>query len=310
MLADFRHASDAGVYLLDDHRAIVQTVDFFTPIVDDPYTFGATAAANSLSDLYAMGATPLTALSIAGFPKKGIDFSILAEMFRGGHEKLHEAGAVLLGGHTVQDPEIKFGYAVTGTVDPRRLVQNNGARSGDRLYLTKPIGTGVLATALKRNRLSEEARQTLYRYLVALNGPAAEAMTEVGISGATDITGFGLLGHAAEMARASGVSLEIVASSVPILPEAARLQAEGYVTGGLPTNRRYVEDILEVDSGVDEVLLGLFFDPQTSGGLLIAVPPKKESALRQALTARGSAAVGIGWVGDVGTPKIIVRSSA
>ena len=309
VLADYREASDAGVYLLDSEHgsdALVQTVDFFTPIVDDPYIYGAGAAANSLSDLYAMAATPMTALSIVGFPKSGVDFSILSEMLLGGHDKLREAGAVLLGGHTVQDPEIKLGYAVTGRVKRDALVRNRGARTGDLLYLTKPIGTGVLSTALKKRKLSDEARAALHRNLVTLNRAASEVMQEIGVSSATDITGFGLLGHAAEMARASSATLEIASGSVPLLPEAIHHQKKGHVTGGLETNRSYVEDVLEIAGQVDRHLLDLLLDPQTSGGLFIAVPEAKDGSFRQALTAKKTAAARIGRVVSEDAAKIVV----
>ncbi len=298
VLADYRNASDAGVYLLEDGRALVQTIDFFTPIVDDPYVYGAVAAANALSDLYAMGATPLTALSVVGFPKKGVDFGILREMSRGGQEKLREAGAVLLGGHSVQDPEIKFGYAVTGTIRPEKLVTNGGARAGDVLYLTKPIGTGVLATALKKKKLGEELLAVLTRSLLTLNRAAAEAMLEVGVSAATDVSGFGLLGHAAEVARASRRALEIQASEVPLFPEALAFQRKGYVTGGVEPNRQYAADVLQVEAKLDRALVALLFDPQTSGGLLIAVPEGKDEALRRALASRQASAARIGRVLD------------
>lgn len=304
VLADFRNASDAGVYLLEDGWALVQTIDFFTPIVDDPYVYGAVAAANALSDLYAMGATPLTALSVVGFPKKGVDFGILREMSRGGQEKLREAGAVLLGGHSVQDPEIKFGYAVTGTIRPEKLVTNGGARAGDFLYLTKPIGTGVLATALKKKKLGEELLAVLTRNLLTLNRAAAEAMLEVGVSAATDVSGFGLLGHAAEVARASRATLEIQASEVPLLPEALALQKKGYVTGGVEPNRQYAADVLQVEAKLDRALVALLFDPQTSGGLLIAVPQGKEQALRNALASRQASAARIGRVLDRREPAV------
>jgi len=304
VLADFRNASDAGVYLLEDGWALVQTIDFFTPIVDDPYVYGAVAAANALSDLYAMGATPLTALSVVGFPKKGVDFGILREMSRGGQEKLREAGAVLLGGHSVQDPEIKFGYAVTGTIRPEKLVTNGGARAGDFLYLTKPIGTGVLATALKKKKLGEELLAVLTRNLLTLNRAAAEAMLEVGVSAATDVSGFGLLGHAAEVARASRATLEIQASEVPLLPEALALQKKGYVTGGVEPNRQYAADVLQVEAKLDRALVALLFDPQTSGGLLIAVPQGKDQALRSALASRQASAARIGRVLDRREPAV------
>ena len=309
VLADYRQASDAGVYLLDGENgsdALVQSVDFFTPIVDDPYIYGAATAANSLSDLYAMAATPMTALSIVGFPKTGVDFSILAEMLRGGHDKLHEAGAVLLGGHTVQDPEMKLGYAVTGRAKRDALVSNGGARKGDLLYLTKSIGTGVLSTALKKGKLSDDAGAALHRNLVTLNRAASEVMKEIGVSSATDITGFGLLGHGAEMARASSGTLEIDSESVPLLPEAMHHQKKGQVTGGLETNRSYVEDILEIAGQVDRHLAELLLDPQTSGGLLIAVPEAKDESFRQALSAKKAAAARIGRVISEEQARIVV----
>jgi selenide,water dikinase len=306
VLADFRDASDAGVFRLSEDQALVQTVDFFTPILDDPFAYGAVAAANSLSDIYAMGARPITALAIVGFPQKGLDFAILRDISKGGFEKLREAGVVLLGGHSVQDPEIKFGYAITGAVDPRKLVTNRGARPGDVLYLTKPIGTGVLATALKRKKLSQDALAAMTRSLLALNRPASEAMVEVGVSAATDVTGFGLLGHSGEMARAAQVAFEIHARSVPLLPEALALQKRGLVTGGVRTNREYVKDIVEEDGALDRDLLDLLYDPQTSGGLLIAVPATDEEKLRKALSARGGAAARIGRVTGDGQARLRV----
>lgn len=307
VLADFRLASDAGVYLLDEERALVQTVDFFTPIVDEPDVYGAVAAANSLSDLYAMGAAPLTALSIVGFPEKGVALRVLGEMLRGGHDKLHEAGAVLLGGHTVRDPEIKLGFAVTGLVDPRRLVRNAGAKVGDLLYLTKPLGTGVLATALKKGKLAEGVRAHLYESLTALNARAADAMVEVGVSAATDVTGFGLLGHAGELCRASNVAIEILSAAIPLLPEAYRFQSKGCVTGAVETNRRYVSDILEIDEQLDHNTLGLLLDPQTSGGLLISVPATRQTVFEEALDERGAVGVSIGRVVSEGAPRIHLR---
>jgi selenide,water dikinase len=274
-----RHASDAGVYLISDDRALVQSVDFFTPIVDDPRVFGAVSAANALSDLYAMGARPLTALAIVSVPQKGVSFDVLQQILLGGQEKMAEAGAVVIGGHTVQDPEIKFGYAVTGDIHPCQMIGNNGAQPGDALYITKPIGTGVLAIALKKNKLLDDQRQNLHRCLSELNRNASEAMMEIGVSSATDITGFGLLGHAGEMARASSATLEVVADEVPLLPDALALQKKGYRTGGIVENRCYIDDILERRSPIDKDLEELLLDPQTSGGLLIAVPAAKEKAL-------------------------------
>jgi selenide,water dikinase len=306
VLADFHQASDAGVYLFSDERALVQSVDFFTPIVDDPKAFGGISAANALSDLYAMGARPLTALAIVSFPKKGVDFDVLQQILLGGQEKLEEAGAFLVGGHTVQDPEIKFGFAVTGEVHPDQMIRNNGAQPDDVLYLTKPIGTGVLATALKKNKLSDDLRDTLYRKMSELNRLATEAMMETGASAATDITGFGLLGHAGEMARASSATLEIVADEVPLLPDALTLQKKGYRTGAIEGNRCYVGDILESPSQIDKNLEELLLDPQTSGGLLISIPAAKEKALLEAFAERNVQGWRIGAVRD-GPPKVAIR---
>lgn len=306
VLADFRDASDAGVYVIGDDRALVQSVDFLTPIVDDPGTFGAVAAANALSDLYAMGARPMTALAIACFPKKGVDVSLLENMMLGGHDKLRESGTVVIGGHTVQDPEIKFGYAVTGQVQPSRMVSNKGARPGDVLFLTKAIGTGVLATALKKGKLNADLSQVLHRSMTELNRAASEAMVEVGVHAATDITGFGLLGHAAEMARASSARLEIAAEQIPLLPEAMRFQSEGYRTGGIEPNRLYVGDLLEIAERIPGPLFELLLDPQTSGGLLVSVGEARQSAFLDALEARGAAATRIGRVQE-GPAKIVVR---
>ena len=294
VLADFEDASDAGVYRLGDGLAIVQTVDFFTPIVNEPDIFGGVAAAHALSDLYTMGAEPLTALAIAGFPKKGLDIEVLGAIFKGGHRKLTEAGAVLLGGHTVQDDEIKFGYAVTGRIHPGKLITNAGVRPNDLLYLTKPIGTGVLATALKKGKLSEMEVAELHRSMLTLNRLASEAMMVAGASAATDVSGFGLLGHAGEMARASGVALELEASSVPFLSGAMHFQSKDYVTGALETNRSYVSAMLDVDGDVPSDVQELLLDPQTSGGLLIAVHPDREGALLEAMAARNVTAARVG----------------
>lgn len=307
VLADYRNASDAGVFVIDEQQALVQTVDFFTPIVDDPYVYGAVAAANALSDIYAMGGQPLTALSIVGFPKKGVDFSVLERILRGGCDKIRESGAFLLGGHTIQDDEIKFGYAITGRVHPKRLIDNAGAKPGDALYLTKPIGTGVLATALKKNKLSEDLCTVLHSTMSKLNSSASEAMLEAGAHSATDITGFGLLGHAGEMARASSATLEIEAHAVPLLPEALHFQSKGYRTGAIEANRCYVADILELADGLDRNLGEILLDPQTSGGLLISVPQDQEASLRESLASRKAAGARIGAVKH-GPPKVIVRA--
>lgn len=270
---------DAGVYRLAPNLALVQTVDFITPIVDDPRDFGAIAAANALSDVYAMGGTPTLALSIVCFPSETADPRILRDMLRGGAAKLREAGVTLLGGHSVRDREMKFGFAVTGRVHPGRIVTNAGARAGDVLVLTKPIGTGILATALKRGRLDAPGVRRLTRQMAALNGPAARAMRAAGVRAATDISGFGLLGHALNIARGSRKTLRIQGASVPLLPGVLELAEEGVFPGGLETNLRYVEPAV---AWVDDVPLArrrALADPQTSGGLLLAVPPRRVRAL-------------------------------
>jgi selenide,water dikinase len=270
---------DAGVYRLAPGLALVQTVDFITPIVDDPYDFGAIAAANALSDVYAMGATPTLALSIVCFPSETADPRILRGMLRGGVAKLREAGVTLLGGHSVRDREMKFGFAVTGQVHPGRVVTNAGARVGDVLVLTKPIGTGILATALKRGRLDTPGVRRLTRQMAALNGSAARAMSAAGVRAATDISGFGLLGHAFNIARASRKTLRIQGTSVPLLPGVLELAEEGVFPGGLESNLRYVEPVVAWTGEVPLALRRALADPQTSGGLLLAVPPQRVRAL-------------------------------
>ena len=287
MLVDYRTADDAGVYRLDEERALVQTVDFFTPIVDDPFTYGQIAAANALSDVYAMGGRPLTALAVAGFPKE-LDSSVLATIFTGGLEMLQRAGAALLGGHTVQDQEIKFGYAVTGEVHPARIWSNAGARPGDVLMLTKPLGTGIVATAVKAGRAPAALLERAVRAMLTLNEAASRALQGLedgAVHACTDVTGFGLIGHACEMAAASGVTIEIEASRVPLLDGVLEL-----VTGNIPaggrTNADHFGPYVRHESEVEAGLATLLHDPQTSGGLLVAVDPRHaaraESLLRDA----------------------------
>jgi selenide,water dikinase len=307
VLIDYRTSDDAGVYRLDGTRALVQTVDFFTPIVDDPFVYGQIAAANALSDVYAMGGRPLTALAIAAFPKDAAP-PILRRIFEGGLEKLGEADVALLGGHTVQDAEIKFGYAVTGEVDPSRILANAGARPGDALLLTKGIGTGVITTALKFNRAPQEAIDAAVRSMVTLNRAAAEVLRRVpvgAVTACTDITGFGLIGHAAEMAAASGCSLEIEAGRVPLIP-GARALVSGNIPGGGRTNRTYFGPHVTAPAEVDADLLDLLYDPQTSGGLLVAVDPSQMDALVDALAGVGVTAVRIGRALSQGRGRILV----
>jgi selenide, water dikinase len=263
---------DAGVFRLSDDLALVQTVDFFAPIVDDPYRFGRVAAANALSDVYAMGGTPLTALNIVAFPEGTLPLTVLTEILRGGQDAVHEAGARLVGGHTVTDPELKYGLAVTGTVHPDRILSNAGARPGDRLVLTKPIGTGILATAGKRGLLDPEHEERVYRTMCTLNAEASAAAVALGARCATDVTGFGLLGHARHIARASDVRLVVEIDAVPVLPGAREALAAGCATGGAERNEAWVTDDVDwADVGPDE--RALLTDPQTSGGLLVALAP-------------------------------------
>ncbi len=289
ILVDHRSGDDAGVFRLDETTALVQTVDFFTPIVDDPETFGRIAAANALSDVYAMGARPLTALSVAAFPEKDFPLEWQAAIVRGGAATLGEAGCALLGGHTVRDPEIKFGYAVTGLVDPRRLLTNAGGRPGQRLVLTKPLGTGIVATALKAGEAEESMVAASARSMAALNREASLAALAHGVTGATDVTGFGLLGHAAALARQSGLTLEIDAPALPLLPGVRRL-ALRFQAGGLHANRRAFEPQTRYLGPLDEELRAVLFDPQTSGGLLLLAPADQAEGLLAELP--GARAVG------------------
>lgn len=277
VLVGFDTSDDAGVYKLTPECALVQTVDFFTPIVDDPFTFGAITAANSLSDIYAMGARPISALSIVAYPGKG-DLDDLEAILCGGADKMAEAGCAVLGGHSVNDDEIKFGYAVTGLVHPERIISNAGARPGDVLVLTKRIGTGVISTALKRGIAKEEYVRGSIESMLALNRAACEQMLDLEVHGCTDVTGFGLLGHAREMALASGVTLEIEAERAPLLDGALEYARAGAIPGGLKNNREFVSCAVELARELPPELETLLYDPQTSGGLLIAMP--EESAAR------------------------------
>ena len=278
LLVGFETSDDAGVYKLSAECALVQTADFFTPIVDDPATFGAIAAANALSDVYAMGGVPLTALSILCYPAKG-DLDDLEEILRGGAEKIHEAHAVILGGHSVADEEIKFGYAITGTVHPERVWTNAGARAGDLLVLTKPLGTGIISTALKRGLAAEAHVAASVASMLELNRAAADAARSLQVHAATDITGFGLAGHAREMAEASDLTLVFDLAAVPLLAGVADYAAQGAIPGGLRNNREFAGP--HVAGGAPD----FFFDPQTSGGLLLALPPGDAARYAEAFPA-------------------------
>jgi len=297
VLVGFDHADDAGVYRLTPELALVQTADFFTPIVDDPYVFGQIAATNALSDVYAMGGRPLSALALVCFPESG-DIKILEEMLAGGLSKMVEAECTVIGGHSIRDEEIKLGYSVTGVVHPKKVLTNSAAQPGDRLIFTKAIGTGVISTAIKRGEADFTWIRAAIRSMITLNKTAAEvvASDKFAVHSMTDITGFGLLGHAREMAAGSGVSMRIYASRVPLLAGALECVRAKYVPGGLKSNRQFTESCVEADSGVPQDLLTLLYDPQTAGGLLIAVAESDEDALAAELRRAGVEAAGIGEV--------------
>ena len=284
VLIGFDTADDAGVYKLTAELALVQTVDFFTPIVDDPYTYGAIAAANALSDVYAMGGRPISALSIVAYPAKG-DLADLEQILKGGAEKMHEAACSVVGGHSVADDEIKFGYAVTGTIHPDRVKANAAARAGDALLFTKRLGTGVIATALKRGLASEAHVEEATRSMLTLNRAACDAMLRFDVHGCTDVTGFGLIGHAREMALASGVTLEIAAGCVRLLPGAADYARQGALPGGLANNRDFASGAVEIRTDLPRETEALLYDPQTSGGLLITLPEAEAAALERSFEA-------------------------
>ncbi len=290
-------SDDAGVYRLTDEIALIQTLDFFTPIVNDPYDFGRIAAANSFSDVYAMGGKPLTAMNIVCFPIKEMDKTILRAILKGGLDVIHKAGAILVGGHSVEDPELKYGLSVTGLVHPEKFLTNAGAKPTDLLILTKPIGTGVLATALKGKMLDSSITSTITELMASLNKDASEAMVEIGVNACTDITGFGLLGHALEMSKASKVCLRIYADNVPIIPEAQSFASMGMVPAGSFSNQKYCSKHLMIKPSIDPILLDLLSDAQTSGGLLISVPAEKAELLIQKLKERGTPAASI--IGEV-----------
>jgi selenide,water dikinase len=287
VLVGLETSDDAGVYQLSDEIALVQTADFFTPIVDDPFTFGQIAVANALSDVYAMGGTPLTALNLAAFPIKSLPTSILKEILRGGLSKMEEAGVALVGGHTIEDPEIKYGLAVTGIIHPKKILTNGKAEPGDRLVLTKPLGTGIIATALKGGMASEDAVKKIIESMTALNRKASEWMRTCGAHACTDITGFGFIGHAMEMVLASQVGMVIESKDIPIFPEAIEYARLGLIPGGAHSNRDFFSCRVNVDPHVPGLLMDLLYDPQTSGGLLISLPSNEAGRLVEALKKDG-----------------------
>jgi selenide,water dikinase len=299
-------ADDAGVYRLRSDLAIVQTLDFFTPIVDDPFDYGRIAALNSINDVWAMAGTPITALAITCFPKKGVDFSILAEIMRGGLEILTQNEVVLLGGHSVDNQQIMFGYSVTGVIHPDKVASNAGARPGDVIILTKPIGTGVISTGIKFAKTPPDTMAASLETMLTSGKAAAEAMREFEVKGATDVTGFALLGHAWELARASQVTIEIDSTRVPLLPGALDLAAAGLLTSGDKTNREYVGQDVEIAEVVSKEIRNLLYDPQTAGGLLISIPSDRSDALLAVLHETYPEAAPIGRVLERGRHSLTV----
>lgn len=307
LLVGFDKADDAGVYRLRDDLALVQTLDFFTPIVDDPFDYGRIAALNSINDVWAMGGTPVTAMAITCFPKKGVDFAILQEIMRGGLSVLTENKVALVGGHSVDNEQIMFGYSVTGVIDPNHVSTNAGAKPGDLIILTKPIGTGVISTGIKRAQAAPEVVAESIATMLTPGKYAAEAIAKFDVKGATDVTGFALLGHAWEVARASNVTIEIDSVRVPLINGALELATAGMLTGADKTNREYVGDDVSFAAGIDPNLVKLLYDPQTAGGLLLTIPEAKANDLLRELRRKYPSAEIIGRVKERGVKRITVR---
>jgi selenide,water dikinase len=306
VLVGLETGDDAAVYRMRADLALVVTTDFFTPVVDDPHTFGAIAAANALSDVYAMGGAPMLAINLVAFPIKELPATILAEILRGGAEKAREAGIEILGGHSIDDHEPKYGLAVLGTVHPERVLRNSTAQAGDRLILTKPLGTGIITTAIKHAVAPPAAEAAAIETMLRLNGEAAAAATEIGVDAATDVTGFGLLGHLHFLARASRLSARLDAAAVPLLPAAEELADAGEVPGGTRSNERFLASRVRWAPGVGAARQTVLSDAQTSGGLLLAVTPEREAALRSALEGRRVLAAPIGELvaGEAGSIEV------
>ncbi len=307
LLVGFDKADDAGVYRLRDDLALVQTLDFFTPIVDDPFDYGRIAALNSINDVWAMGGTPVTAMAITCFPKKGLDFSILTEIMRGGLSILTENEVALVGGHSVDNEQIMFGYSVTGVIDPNHVATNAGARPGDVIILTKPIGTGVISTGIKLAKASASVVEESIATMLTPGKFAAEAIGKFDVKGATDVTGFSLLGHAWEVARASNVTIEIDSARVPLINGALELARAGLMTGADKTNREYVGEDISIADGIDVNLVKLLFDPQTAGGLLLAIAEDKAGDLLTQLRRNYPRAEIIGRVTERLGKAIVVK---
>ncbi len=308
VLVGFDHADDAGVYQIAPDQALVQTVEFFTPVVDDPYTFGQIAATNALSDIYAMGGRPITSLALVCFPEKA-DLEILERILAGGLSKMIEAGCTVIGGHSIRVEETKFGYSVTGLIDPKKILANAGAKPGDVLLFTKALGTGVISTAIKKGKAEPAWIDAAIDSMTTLNKQAAEVIQQgkFRIQSMTDVTGFGLIGHAREMVLASDVSFSLRADSIPILPGALECIRAGYIPGGLNNNREFAECMVGYADGVPEDVRTLLFDPQTAGGLLISVAPEDSEHLTRSLKAAGVAAVRIGEVLAPTKPLIMIQ---
>jgi selenide,water dikinase len=287
VIVGLERADDAGVYMISEDLALIQTVDFFTPVVDDPYRFGQVAAANALSDVYAMGGTPKTAMNLVGFPVKEMDISILRRIIQGGVDKLTEAGVVLIGGHSVEDKELKYGLSVTGFVHPQRVLTKHNLRAGDRLVLTKPLGTGIVNAAIKAGMAPAGLIEKVTALMSGLNRAAAEVMTAFGVHACTDVTGFGLLGHLSEMACGSGKGVRVFSRRVPVLPEALEYASLGLIPAGAYKNKEFRETMVHFETGVDRSMQDVLFDPQTSGGLLIAVNGTQGVDLVKALREAG-----------------------
>lgn len=316
MLVGLETGDDAGVYLLNEETVLIQTVDFFTPIVDDPYIFGAVAAANALSDIYAMGGKPVTAMNIMAFPMETLPSEVLAEILKGGADKVKEAGALLMGGHSIKDDEPKYGLAVTGIASPQEVWTNAGAKEGDMLVLTKPLGIGIITSALRKKRNADgsidlrtvvraDIEKAAVEVMMELNDKAARAGRSVGINACTDITGFGLLGHAWEMAKASQVGMEIEFARIPVLDGARELGLKGYIAGGNRANLKYMIDKVDYPEGIEDIVKFILADPITSGGLLMSVSPDKLERLLEALKEEG--VVNASLIGRVVPGKPIIK---
>jgi len=311
LIVGFEDVDDAGVYKISDDLALIQTIDFFTPIVDDPYIFGQIAAANALSDVYAMGGIPLTAMNVVCFPAQSMDISILKEILKGGLDKMREAKVTLVGGHSVEDAELKYGLSLTGTIHPNKVITNGGAKPGDKLILTKPLGTGIINTAIKAKLATDESIAKVTDVMTTLNKDASEIMQAIGVNSCTDITGFGFLGHACEMMQESGVvGMVINSSCIPILSEVEEYARKGLVPGGTHRNRKFRLPQVEMDQALTPEIIDILFDPQTSGGLLISVVQEKADKLLNKLREEGikEAAI-IGEVTSEPMGKIVVKSN-